>query len=74
MRKINDYSKLCKKHKVGFLTHHRPPYKQLQVETVGDSVDELLVDFDGPKDSLYEGGKWKLRVMLPNDYPFKSPR
>ena len=41
---------------------------------MGDSVDELLVDFVGPKDSLYEGGKWKLRVMLPDDYPFKSPR
>ena len=48
--------------------------KYCKVETVDNSVDELLVDFNGPKDSLYEGGKWKLRVMLPDDYPYKSPR
>uniref|UniRef100_A0AAV1V4Z0 UBC core domain-containing protein n=1 Tax=Peronospora matthiolae TaxID=2874970 RepID=A0AAV1V4Z0_9STRA len=34
-------------------------------------------DFDvklhGPKDSLYEGGSWKVHVTLPDDYPFKSP-
>tara|TARA_Y100000590_G_C15701129_1_gene1006820 strand:- start:250 stop:699 length:450 start_codon:yes stop_codon:yes gene_type:complete len=28
---------------------------------------------DGPKDSLYEHGKWEIRVEIPKDYPFKSP-
>ena len=34
---------------------------------------DFSVDFTGPKDSLYEGGKWKIHVLLPDTYPYKSP-
>ena len=34
---------------------------------------DFSVDFIGPKDSLYEGGKWKIHVLLPDSYPYKSP-
>jgi ubiquitin-conjugating enzyme E2 H len=27
----------------------------------------------GPKDSIYEGGLWKISVVLPEQYPYKSP-
>ena len=32
-----------------------------------------ITNFIGPKDSLYEGGKWKLHIELPDNYPYKSP-
>ena len=34
---------------------------------------EFTIDFVGPPDTLYETGKWMLRVYLPESYPFKSP-
>ena len=34
---------------------------------------DFSVDFTGPKDYLYEGGKWKIHVLLPDTYPYKSP-
>lgn len=34
---------------------------------------EFDVILKGPKDSLYEGGKWKVHVHLPDQYPYKSP-
>ncbi|KAK4709456.1 hypothetical protein AABB24_038985 [Solanum stoloniferum] len=43
------------------------------VETINDGITEFNVEFHGPKESLYEGGVWKIRVELPDAYPYKSP-
>ncbi|KAI3824016.1 hypothetical protein L1987_05463 [Smallanthus sonchifolius] len=43
------------------------------VEPINDGINELNVEFHGPKESLYEGGVWKIRVELPDAYPYKSP-
>lgn len=44
-----------------------------QVELDNDSLSEFYVTFKGPKESNYEGGTWKIRVELPEAYPYKSP-
>ncbi|KAG7953058.1 hypothetical protein I3843_12G091400 [Carya illinoinensis] len=44
-----------------------------KVETINDSMQEFYVDFHGPKDSPYDGGVWRIRVELPDAYPYKSP-
>ena len=33
----------------------------------------FITNFKGPKGSLYEGGNWKLHIILPENYPYKSP-
>ena len=42
-----------------------------------DFMDSLNTSFtfilDGPKESLYENGKWRIHVNMPSEYPFKSP-
>jgi len=44
-----------------------------QVTMGGDTMNEFEVVFYGPKESPYEGGQWKVRVELPQGYPYKSP-
>ncbi|CAK9169379.1 unnamed protein product [Ilex paraguariensis] len=47
---------------------------EYNVKTINeDSISPFTVEFHGPKESIYEGGVWKVRVELPDDYPFKSP-
>ncbi|KAK4801152.1 hypothetical protein SAY86_021639 [Trapa natans] len=44
-----------------------------KVEMINDGMQEFYVDFHGPKDSPYQGGLWRIRVELPDAYPYKSP-
>uniref|UniRef100_A0A0D6R9E5 E2 ubiquitin-conjugating enzyme n=1 Tax=Araucaria cunninghamii TaxID=56994 RepID=A0A0D6R9E5_ARACU len=44
-----------------------------KVEMINDGMHEFYVEFHGPASSPYEGGVWKVRVELPDAYPYKSP-
>ncbi|WCJ22765.1 Ubiquitin-conjugating enzyme E2 5 [Euphorbia peplus] len=44
-----------------------------KVEIINDVMHEFYVLFNGPSDSPYQGGVWKIRVELPDAYPYKSP-
>lgn len=36
-------------------------------------MNEFSIVFKGPKETPYENGYWKVEVLLPDEYPFKSP-
>ncbi|GME69852.1 unnamed protein product [Ambrosiozyma monospora] len=44
-----------------------------EVSLVDDNMQEFFVNFEGPKDTPYEGGLWRVHVELPDQYPYKSP-
>ncbi|XP_073028441.1 ubiquitin-conjugating enzyme E2 5-like [Primulina eburnea] len=44
-----------------------------KVEMINDGMQEFNVEFHGPKDCPYQGGVWRIRVELPDAYPYKSP-
>jgi len=33
----------------------------------------ITLDIIGPKDSDYEDGQWSIQIIIPEEYPFKSP-
>ncbi|XP_074646437.1 ubiquitin-conjugating enzyme E2 H [Tubulanus polymorphus] len=41
--------------------------------TLLKGLNEFVVKFHGPRGTPYDGGVWKIRVDLPDRYPFKSP-
>jgi ubiquitin-conjugating enzyme E2 H len=44
-----------------------------EVELINDSCQEFFVKFAGPQDTLYEGATYKIRVGLPEQYPYHPP-
>jgi ubiquitin-conjugating enzyme E2 H len=38
-----------------------------------DSSADFYVRLEGPSETAYEGGQWKVHVCLPKEYPYKSP-
>ena len=64
--------------RTGNSEHALTPLPQLhmsdwKVEMLEDSVSCFTVEFPGPKESPYAGGVWRVRVELPDAYPYKSP-
>ncbi|TVY65749.1 Ubiquitin-conjugating enzyme E2, partial [Lachnellula suecica] len=51
------------------------PLPGIQVNLVDESnVHNWNIVMDGPEGSPYVGGKFKLLLVLPTDYPFKPPK
>lgn len=44
-----------------------------KVVPIKESLSEFIVVLDGPVGSLFESGRWEVRVELPCEYPYKSP-
>lgn len=44
-----------------------------EVSMDGESMDAMVVKFKGPHGSIYAGGLWRVRVELPEGYPYRSP-
>ena len=46
---------------------------QIEESQTQNPSEFFITNFKGPKESLYEGGNWKLHIQLPENYPYKSP-
>ncbi|EOB13096.1 Ubiquitin-conjugating enzyme E2 4 [Nosema bombycis CQ1] len=44
-----------------------------EINLIDSRNTEFDIVIEGPKDSLFVGYKYKIHVLLPDDYPFKSP-
>ncbi|KAI5474317.1 hypothetical protein MNV49_003544 [Pseudohyphozyma bogoriensis] len=44
-----------------------------EVTLVNDNMQEFYVRFNGPNETPFAGGVWKIHVELPDGYPYKSP-
>jgi len=50
------------------------PVLGIVVQPFDDNVRHFDITIDGPTDSAYEGGKFKLELFLPEDYPMSPPK
>jgi peroxin-4 len=49
------------------------PDPDIFIEMDGDTIENWLAIVHGPKDSPYEGGKFKLRLQCTTNYPMSPP-
>lgn len=46
----------------------------IDAQVEGDNARYFKVIIDGPKESPYEGGRFKLELFLPEEYPMLAPK
>jgi len=52
----------------------KDPPEGMKVALVNDAdINNWEITFNGPEDSPYAGGQFKLLLALPTEYPFKPP-
>ena len=51
----------------------KKPQEWLTVALKDDQLFEWVVTITGPSGTPYEGGKFKILVKIPDEYPFKPP-
>ncbi|WFC94279.1 E2 ubiquitin-conjugating enzyme [Malassezia brasiliensis] len=44
-----------------------------EVSLVNDNMQNFYVQFNGPAETPYENGVWRVHVELPDQFPYKSP-
>ncbi|KAM0685992.1 Ubiquitin-conjugating enzyme E2 4 [Conglomerata obtusa] len=47
--------------------------KNFIVRSINSNPSDLEIVMAGPPDTPFYGGKYKVRIQIPKDYPFKSP-
>eukprot|EP00920_Eleutheroschizon_duboscqi_P041601 GHVT01099855.1.p1 GENE.GHVT01099855.1~~GHVT01099855.1.p1 ORF type:complete len:153 (-),score=2.25 GHVT01099855.1:499-957(-) len=52
---------------------HRSPDPDIELQPTEDNLYNWTAYIHGPADSPYEGGRWKLRIICPSDYPISPP-
>ena len=62
-RELHDMSQNLELLEAGFL-----------LELVGDDMTKLVGTLPGPPDSPYAGGKYRVEITIPTDYPFSPPK
>lgn len=60
----------CKRKEKDIMKLMLSDYKVVRSE---NDPNDFIVEFIGPKESLYQGGTWMVHVVLPDAYPYKSP-
>ena len=50
------------------------PAEGIRVRVNEENVTDILAELDGPTDTPFEGGTFKMKLTLPADYPNNPPR
>ncbi|XP_013201020.2 ubiquitin-conjugating enzyme E2 T [Amyelois transitella] len=51
----------------------RPPWGISCVPAEKDNFDVLIATLNGPRNTPYENGKFKVRITIPDMYPYEPP-
>lgn len=46
----------------------------IMIEMLNDQLTRMKGTINGPPDSPYEGGKFDLDIIIPDNYPFQPPK
>mmetsp|Transcript_94211 Transcript_94211/g.275539 ORF Transcript_94211/g.275539 Transcript_94211/m.275539 type:complete len:155 (-) Transcript_94211:93-557(-) len=53
---------------------NRNPDPDITLEMTGDTIEHWQASVQGPKDSPYEGGRFKLKICCSTNYPLSPPQ
>ena len=49
-------------------------FKEIEINQIGNDIYHWKAVINGASDTVYDGGKYQIDIVIPDEYPYQPPK